>query len=434
MKKLLFLVIIAALALPLFAAGQSEKAGDKMEEMSIIWWGSQNRHDRTIQTIDLYMEKNPNVVITYEFAGWGDYWTKVTTMAAGGMLPDVMQQDYAKLSDWTDKGLLNPLDSYVDSGVIDFTNVEESALSGGRIDGKLYAVNIGLNSMCMVLDVDLFKKAGVPLPDQNWTWDDFKKIALTIHEKTGVYGMGHDLLNEQMWKSLYLGNGQWAYAPDGTKLGYTDDSLFENYCQMVMDLMEAGAVPSREVELALYHDKGPEAAAMVKSESAMEMMWSNQLTALSTAAGSDRHFYMTHLPRLKKDGPSANYLKPGQFLSMSSKSKSKDRAADFINFFTNDLDANKILLAERGVPISSAIREGLKPLLEPASVVAFDFIGRVATDSSPLPKPDPVGSSDIIQNVYIPEFWDPMTYGLVSVKDAVKALRNGATKILAENK
>jgi multiple sugar transport system substrate-binding protein len=94
-KKLLFLFLAVLITLPLFAAGQSEKSDTKMEELSMIWWGSQNRHNRTIQTIDLYMEKNPNVVMTYEFAGWGDYWTKVTTMAAGGMLPDVMQQDYA---------------------------------------------------------------------------------------------------------------------------------------------------------------------------------------------------------------------------------------------------------------------------------------------------------------------------------------------------
>jgi len=430
-KKLLLLLLIASMALPLFAAGQSEKAGPKMQELSMIWWGSQNRHDRTIQTIDLYMEKNPNVVMTYEFAGWGDYWTKVTTMAAGGMLPDVMQQDYAKLSDWTDKGLLSPLDQYVDSGIIDFSNVEESALSGGRIDGKLYAVNIGLNSMCMILDVDMFKKAGIPLPDQNWTWDEFKDIALKLHEKLGIYGMGNDLLNEQMWKALYLGNGQWSWSKDGKSLGYTDDSILVNYSKMVLELQAAGAIPDRETEVAIYHDKGPEALAMVKGQSAMEMMWSNQLTAMSTAAGPGRNFYMTHLPRLKKNGPSENYLKPGQFLSISSKSKNPEGAADFINFFTNDLDANKILLAERGVPISSAIREGLKPLLEPASVVGFDFIGRVATDSSPLPKPDPVGSSDIIKNVYIPEFWDPMMYGIVTPEAAVKSLRVGAEKILS---
>lgn len=433
MKKLLLLLLTILVIMPLAATGQSDDGASEKEEMSIIWWGSQNRHDRTIKTIELYMEKNPNVEITYEFAGWGDYWTKVTTMAAGGMLPDVMQQDYAKLSDWTDKGLLSSLDSYVDSGIIDFSDVEDSALSGGKINGELYAVNIGLNSMCIILDKDQFAKAGVPLPDQNWTWDEFEAITLELHEKLGIYGMGNDLLNEQMWKSLYLGNGEWAYAEDGKGLGYTDDSLFVDYSQMVMDLMAAGAIPSREIELALYHDKGPEAMAMVKGESAMEMMWSNQLTALSSAAGADRNFYMTHLPRLNKNGASANYLKPGQFLSMSSKTKNGDRAADFINFFTNDLDANKILLAERGVPVSAAIREGLKPLLEPASVVAFDFIGRVATDSSPLPNPDPVGSSDIIQNVYIPEFWDPMTYGLVSVEEAVAALRNGAEKVLSNN-
>ena len=74
--------------------------------------------------------------------------------------------------------------------------------------------------------------------------------------------------------------------------------IFVNYSKMVMELMNAGAIPSREVELALYHDKGVEVMAMVNGESAMEMMWSNQLTAPQHSC-RDRTdvFVMTHLPR-----------------------------------------------------------------------------------------------------------------------------------------
>lgn len=54
-----------------------------------------------------------------------------TTQAAGGNLPDVMQQDYARLEEWVLCGLLMPLDAYVGlDGTLNFDNVSESALAG----------------------------------------------------------------------------------------------------------------------------------------------------------------------------------------------------------------------------------------------------------------------------------------------------------------
>jgi multiple sugar transport system substrate-binding protein len=43
--------------------------------------------------------------------------------------------------------------------------------------------------------------------------------------------------------------------------------------------------------------------------------------------------------------PYGTYLKPSQFISMLSASKNQDLAARFVNFFVNDLEANRILLA-----------------------------------------------------------------------------------------
>jgi len=83
MKRLFAVSAALLIAGVAFAAGSGEKPGAapaKKVDLKIAWWGSQARHEGTIKVIELYMQKNPNVTITYEFAGWGDYWTKVTTM------------------------------------------------------------------------------------------------------------------------------------------------------------------------------------------------------------------------------------------------------------------------------------------------------------------------------------------------------------------
>ena len=98
-------------------------------ELRFAWWGSQDRHNRTIKAIELFQQQHPNITITYEFAGFQDYFTKMATYATGGNLPDLMQQDYATITQWTGNGLLMPLDDYVNDRTINLTDVPKSVRS-----------------------------------------------------------------------------------------------------------------------------------------------------------------------------------------------------------------------------------------------------------------------------------------------------------------
>ncbi|MCB0166711.1 MAG: sugar ABC transporter substrate-binding protein [Anaerolineae bacterium] len=412
------------------APAEAEAAEDEPIELRFAWWGSQDRHDRTIKVIEMYEAENPNVHITFEFSGWDDYWTKMTTQAAGGNLPDIMQQDYARLEEWVSRDLIMPLDDYVAAGTIDLSDVPDSNIDGGRIDGTLYAINIGSNSQAMILDADAFAEAGMELPPQDWTWEQFEQTALELHEKLGIWGMGIQFNEQQLWKSIYLGHGQWAYSDDGTQLGYTDDQILVDYLNMLLRLQEAGAIVSREDELAQFTGVGPENDPIVTKQSAMAYYWSNQLTAIQNAAGEDRNFVMTHLPRPEGGQPS-NYLKPGQFLSITKQGKHPDEAAKFINYFTNSIEANEVLLAERGVPISPKVQAALEPLLGKSQKAAFEYLKRVEADSSPIRPPDPPGHADIVTNVWIPEVIDPVLFGLITPEEGAAQLREMATEILS---
>jgi len=404
-------------------------------ELRMAWWGSQDRHDRTIKAIELYESQHPNVKITYEFSGWNDYWTKMTTMAAGGNLPDIMQQDYAYLTDWTNRGLLVPLDDYAKSGVLNFADVAPSYLDGGRVNGNLMGVNIGANSMAIAVDVDAFKAAGVDLPADNWTLADYEKAAMALHDKLGIYADGASLWDEQHWGALYLSADTWRYAPDGAALGYTDDKILADYFSMLLRLIEAGALPSRALELSEYDTltKGIEVQPMITGKAAMSYAWSNQLVAIWTAAGETRNFILVPLPRVE-GGKSANYIKPGQFLSVTSNSKQPQEAAAFIDWFTNSIECNQILMAERGVPVSSKVRDALKPQLGKAQLEMFNFVDRVGVDAQPVPPSDPSGHTDIVKNVWYPQVVDPVAYGQITPEKAVALLREQATAILTKNK
>ncbi|MBD4756549.1 sugar ABC transporter substrate-binding protein, partial [Xanthomonas citri pv. citri] len=73
-------------------------------------------------------------------------------------------------------------------GTIDVSSIDENMLSGGKIDNKLYGFTLGVNVLSVIANEDLLKKAGVSINQENWTWEDYEKLAYDLQEKAGVYG------------------------------------------------------------------------------------------------------------------------------------------------------------------------------------------------------------------------------------------------------
>ncbi len=135
---------------------------------------------------------------------------------------------------------------FVEDGTLDFTNVSDAALDGGRIDEALYGVNLGTNSLSFVFDLDAFEAAGIEVPARIGPGKISRRPSWRSPKRPAAGALADGLSNEQVWKSLYLSNGEWAYNDDGTALGYDDDSLFANYIDMILRLQDAGAIPTYE--------------------------------------------------------------------------------------------------------------------------------------------------------------------------------------------
>jgi multiple sugar transport system substrate-binding protein len=117
------------------------------------------------------------------------------------------------------------------------------------------------------------------------------------------------------------------------------------------------------------------------------------------------------------------------FFSLTSHGTNLEAGALFINFFTNSVEANEILAAERGVPVSTAVADAIKPSMEPAAAATFDFLANL--EVSPIQPPDPVAHGDIQTNVYEPLVIDPLMYGQITPEEAVDTFIEEANAILA---
>ena len=399
--------------------------------LTILWWGGQERHDRTIAVIEMY-EEETGIDIEFEFAGWGDYWTLANTKAAGGELQCIMQQDYGFLYQWQSNDQLMALDAFLEDGTIDTTNIPDAAIAGGIIEDQMYGINLGNNSQAIMIDVDAFEEAGVDLPPEDWTWDEFEATATALHDALGIWGFGGPIWDGGILRSYMLSHGQYLYAPDGSGLGFEDDALFTEYFDRILRMSESGATATFEELLAEFQDVAPEATPLAVDRAAMDYKWSNQVVAVWVGAGEDANIRLWPLPRANEDALPSNYFKPSMFFSITNNCDQPEEAAKFISFFVNDNEANEILFAERGVPISTAVQEHLQPMLEPAQLEMFEFLARIGDYNVPTPPPDPVGAPTADTDVLDPLVIQPILFGQISPAEGAEILRTEATRVFEE--
>ncbi len=81
--------------------------------------------------------------------------------------------------------MLADLNSFVENGALDLSDVEDTYIDGGKIDDKLYAVNIGANAHAILLDKAMFEKAGISVLAPGYTWEDLKDVAQQLADNLG---------------------------------------------------------------------------------------------------------------------------------------------------------------------------------------------------------------------------------------------------------
>ncbi|MFV0287288.1 MAG: ABC transporter substrate-binding protein [Demequina sp.] len=363
--------------------------GDGNVEIRFSWWGSDDRHTLTQEVIDLFEEKNPGITVVPDYTDWGGYWDKLATTVAGGDTPDVMTQEERYLTDYANRGVVADM-SALD---IDTSKIDETVLAGGTIDGKLAGIATGINAYTIVADPQMFEDAGVEMPDdETWTWEDFKSISKEISDALGdgMYGVQDYGGNEAGFNIYARQHGESLYAEDGT-LGYSDATL-EAWWQDLIDLRESGAMPdgSRSVEIA---EGGPEQSLLGTNSGAMGFWWTNQLSAISSAAGRD--LVLLRPPGESEFDRTGLYFKPAMFYSVSETTEHPEEAAKLVDFLLNDPEAGALMLSDRGLAANTDVREAVAAELDPLDQQAAEFLADIEDEIVDGPPAPPNGAADV---------------------------------------
>jgi multiple sugar transport system substrate-binding protein len=365
----------ALAASPLLAnfAGAQETA-----EMLIAWWGSDDRHQKTLKIMKLFEEKHPGLKMNAQYGGLIGYQDKIATQFAGGNAPDVMQ-----ISDNREalvaSGRLLQLDDAISSGAINLSDANKSVIETIKVGGKLYSIPWGLACGCYFLDTKVFSDAGVELPASDWTWDSYAEKAKAITKATSgkVYG-SCDIWAPAGTRSLYpfefflRQRGMSTFTPDG-QLGFQQAELTE-WFTFWDELRKAGGTPPAEITAS---EGGFETSPLITGKAAMYPI--NSSIASSLQGLTKNKLVCSTFP----NGIGSKALagdKFGSFINSSMQvyinaaTKHQDLAIQFLDFITNDPDAARIHLMARGAPLSAKIAQLIQPQVSPVEQSMADVV------------------------------------------------------------
>lgn len=162
-----------------------KSSGNKQEtvELKLGYYSSASSDAKMQELIEKFEKQHPNINVTTETSPYNQFFQKLDTEIAGNTAPDVWLSDGVLVSKYAERGAAKDLTELINKDInkddyygFDF-NKDAS--------GKYWAVPQGLQVGVLFYNKDMFDKAGVSYPSEDWTYDDLMKNAekLTIDSK-----------------------------------------------------------------------------------------------------------------------------------------------------------------------------------------------------------------------------------------------------------
>jgi len=185
MKRTVVTFILCAL-LMLTAASCGNKKAAKTVTLRFSNAESGTDQIRMMRDIVAAFEKeNPDIKIKLE---WGTTQQAILTNIAGKNAPDVFLW-WGGFHDLIQKNVLLDLAPYVKKHGIKTSDYWPALVSYYTYGGSLYALPLQLKTNCILYNKDMFTAEGIETPSDDWTWNDYYRIAKKLTADTDGNGV-----------------------------------------------------------------------------------------------------------------------------------------------------------------------------------------------------------------------------------------------------
>lgn len=199
------------------------------------------------KAIKKFEKLHPEIKIHY-YSGIpkDDYEEWLARKILKGDAPDVFMILSENFSHMVSLGLLENLDKEIqEDKSVEIRDYYETSLEAGKIDDRQYALPYETVPTLMFVNKTLLEKEGIPVPDADWSWDDLYRICKKVTkdldgdgrlDQFGTYNYG--------WlEALYSNDGK-IFDPQGKKCYLTSERTEESvrFIQRINELYQGEKV------------------------------------------------------------------------------------------------------------------------------------------------------------------------------------------------
>jgi len=215
------------------------------------YWNTPNGHCYQIldEAIAIFEEAHPGVKVEYVSGiPAGDYSEWLAGRILMGNEPDlyfVLPEDFDLL---VSSGALAQLDERIAGDpTFDKSVYYEPCLRSGQSEGKQYALPHESVPTIMFVNKTLLETSGIPMPDNDWTWEDFYGICQQVtnveQRQYGVYGYS--------WQDAMYSNGASLFSEDGRRCYLAGETVLEaiQFSRRLQELSGGYSVTARDFDV-----------------------------------------------------------------------------------------------------------------------------------------------------------------------------------------
>ena len=215
------------------------------------YWNTPNGNCYQIldEAIALFEESHPGVKVEYVSGiPAGDYSEWLAGQILLGTEPDVyfvLPEDFDLL---VSSGALAQLDQRIAGDPeFDRTAYYEPCLRSGQSEGKQYALPHESVPTIMFVNKTLLEDSGIPMPDSDWTWEDFydicRKVTNVDQRQYGVYGY--------TWLDAMYSNGASLFSEDGRSCYLAEEKVLDSiaFSKRLSELNGGYSVTARDFDV-----------------------------------------------------------------------------------------------------------------------------------------------------------------------------------------
>lgn len=224
------------------ANSTADAAPAKEVTLKFGYWGSSGEDKAYAKAIEGIETAIPGVKVELQqYPSDKDFWDNLPAQIAAKTAPDMLNVTNEGYMEYINNGLFLPIDDVVKASNIDLSGLAKSAVDIWTVGGKLYGIPNSAAPAAFIINMDLWKAAG--LTELPKTMDEMKAAAKTL-TKDGVKGLCLDANAYHLTQYVLAFGGSWG---EGKTINTPENAAALQFC---IDMYKEGlAVTAKQAGL-----------------------------------------------------------------------------------------------------------------------------------------------------------------------------------------